>query len=277
MSRPPSRPRTAWKWRNSRDVESLLLRRGGSPDEGKRNPGMVYPAFRSAPCALHQTIVALYLLKGGTASPSPSPLWGGSIAEAKRRRSGWGWVLRCVECAPRSTSTPTPLASLATLPTRGRVFPNSHVKMASRSPDGAKRNPGTPGQADPHSAPLHAGYKQTRGAFPIHVSNSPRSQRCAARRKRVPGPTHCPLFRFPKGMGAPRPASKVNISSALSTRTRVPLTEEHGPPLGAPRGFVSSKELSGSAQERASTRTPLRSPRGTTVLSSRLIPRASRE
>ncbi len=123
MSRPPSRPRTAWKWRNSRDVESLLLRRGGSPDEGKRNPGMVYPAFRSAPCALHQTIVALYLLKGGTASPSPSPLWGGSIAEAKRRRSGWGWVLRCVECAPRSTSTPTPLASLATLPTRGRVFP----------------------------------------------------------------------------------------------------------------------------------------------------------
>jgi len=34
-----------------------------------------------------------------------------------------------------------------------------------------------------------------------------------------------------------------------------PRPEGHGPPLDAPRGFVSSKELSGSAQERASTRT----------------------
>ncbi len=149
---------------------------------------------------------AVYLLKGRTASPLPSPLWGGSIAEAKRRRSGWGWVLRCVERAPSITHRPPPRSL------RGRP-----------SPQGGGWRRARPLRGRPFRLPCQ--IARAANAAP------PGESGCRA--------THCPLFRFPKGMGAPRPASKFNTSSALSTRTRVPLAKEHGPPLGAPRGFVS--------------------------------------
>ena len=88
--------------------------------------------------------------------------------------------------------------------------------------------------------------------------------------------TLCPLFRFPKGMGAPRPASKFNTSSALSTRTRVPLAKEHGPPLGAPRGFMAQGAF-GKFRRASIYHRPSASPRRTVVLSVLADPRASRE
>ena len=74
--------------------------------------------------------------------------------------------------------------------------------------------------------------------YRIYVSNSPRSQRCAARRKRVPG--H-PLssFPFPQGDGSAEAGERSTICPRFR---RGPASGEgHGPPLGAPRGFVSSK------------------------------------
>ena len=58
-----------------------------------------------------------FALKPGIAAGQPSPLWGGSIAAAERRRSGWG-----LYSARRKSPTPARTFRCSpTLPTRGRV------------------------------------------------------------------------------------------------------------------------------------------------------------
>ena len=177
---------------------------------------------------------------------------------------------------PRPTSTPTPAAARPTLPARGRVFP---IYMSKWQAVARMERSEIRGRRDrPTRIPLRSMRATNKPAVHFHFT----CQIARAANAAPPGENGCrapPIVLFsvsPRGWERRGRRVSSTYLSALSTRTRVPVTEERGPPLGAPRGFVSSKELSGSTQERASTRTPLRSPRGTTVLSSRLIPRASR-
>ena len=47
-------------------------------------------------------------LHDGSRPNLPSPLWGGSTADAKRRRAGWGSQLLRAMCPPTTTPTPNP-------------------------------------------------------------------------------------------------------------------------------------------------------------------------
>ena len=135
------------------------------------------------------------------------------------------WHVRATTCTAVNTGSPAfgacgPSRAM-TLLGSGRRGQRRSIKQCS--PDGAKRNPGSQSAKErPPRIPLRS--MRATGEPALHfrfTCQIARSQRCAARCKRVPGHPWSSFPFPPKGMGAPRPASKFNNLSALLTRTRV--------------------------------------------------------
>ncbi len=128
------------------------------------------------------------------------------VGRVGRAAAGMGVVLRYVECAPRSTSTPTPLASLATLPTRGRVAP------CPAAPCGALLDSCQIARAANAAPPGENGFRATLR----------------------------PFFRFPQRGGERRRGAKQLDPAPLTEAQERILADARRPPA-LHRGFVSQR------------------------------------
>src|SRR5260221_4674504 len=103
-------PRETSSSASAADIDCARIRRRGAPcdprgdatEQGKET-------CRGAPPRSDNATPVIALQRARQTRSLPSPLWGGSPAEAQQRRAGWGW---CSEArAAPQTTTPTPSPS----------------------------------------------------------------------------------------------------------------------------------------------------------------------